>query len=76
MVLSTDIFLFLMFQPSEVEKATILAIIKLVKAYSYYFDGWLMPLQFYNISVDNPYCIIRGKCRTLQKVYDPYHRLM
>ena len=74
MVLSTDIFLFLMFHPSEL-KSDDFSDYKACKVYIYYCDGWLMPLQFHNISVDNPYCIIRGKCRKSQKVNDPYHRL-
>ena len=74
MVLSTDIFIFLVFHPSEL-KSDDFSDYKACKAYSYYCDGWLMPLQCYNISVDNPFCIIRGKCRKSQKVNDPYHRL-
>ena len=63
-----------MFHPSEL-KSDDFSDYKACKAYSYYCDGWLMPLQFRNISVDNPYCIIRGKCRKSKKVNDPYHRL-
>ena len=66
--------IFLMFHPSEL-KSDDFSDYKVCKAYSYYCDGWLMPLQLRNISVDNPYCIIRGKCRKSQKVNDPYHRL-
>ena len=75
MVLSKDIFLFLMFHPSEL-KSDYFSDYKACKAYSYYCDGWLMPLQFHNISVDNPYCIIRGKCRKSQKVNDPYTKTL
>ena len=60
-----------MFHPSELNSEDF-SDYKACKAYSYYCDGWLMPLQIHNISVNNPHCIIRGKCRKSQKLNDPY----
>ena len=71
MILSTDIFLYLMFYPSELKSAD-LSEYKTCKAYGYYRDGWLMPQQYHSMSSDSPYCIIT---RESSKVSGSPHRL-
>ena len=74
MVMYGDIFVYLMFHPSEL-KSDDLSDYKTCKAYSYYSDGWLMPLEYNSISGESPYCIMRGECRKSQKINDPPHKL-
>ena len=67
-----DIFNYLMFFPSELGSKD-LSDYKMCKAYSYYKDGWLKPLQYHNLS-GSKFCILRGQCRASMHVSE-YHKL-
>ena len=69
-----DIFAFLQCHPSELANKD-LSDYKTSKAYSYYAQGWLLPLQFNNISGGSKYCILKGACRPSQRINDVPHKL-
>ena len=76
MVMYGDIFVYLMFYPSKM-KSEDLSDYKTRKAYSYYSDGWLMPLEYnsaYQVRVATS-CNMRVECLESQKTNNPHHKL-
>ncbi|XP_065069462.1 uncharacterized protein LOC135694584 [Rhopilema esculentum] len=69
-----DIFNFLAFHPNELA-STDLSDYKTSKAYSYFSQGWLAPLQFNGINGDSKICLLRGTCRPSQRINDVPHKL-
>ena len=73
MVTSMGICTKLMFFPSELSSED-LSDYKECKAYSYFKNGWLQPLQYHNLS-GSTFCIIKGQYRPSQNVNQPFHSL-
>ena len=69
-----DIFHFLAFYPSEL-KSKDLGDYKMTKAYSYYADGWLKPLDYHPVSEESKYCFLKTTCRPSQKISDVPNKL-
>ena len=74
MTLYPDIFAFLQFHPSELANRD-LSDYKTSKAYSYYSQGWLLPLKLNSISGESKHCILKGACRPSQRINDVPHKL-
>ena len=69
-----DIFDFLAFHPNELASSD-LSDYKQSKAYSYYAQGWLYPLEYHDVDNNCRYCVIRGSCRPSQRINDVPHKL-
>ena len=69
-----DIFNFLAFHPIELA-STDLSDYKQSKAYNYYAQGWLYPLEYHDVDKACRYCVIRGSWRPSQRINDVPHKL-
>ena len=69
-----DIFNFLSFNPSELG-STDLNDYKTSKAYTYYSEGWLNPINYHEISKHSKMCIFKGTCKPSQRVSEASHKL-
>ena len=57
-----DIFNFVAVHRNELASSD-LSDYKQSKAYSYYAQVWLYPLEYHNVDNNCRYCVIRGSCR-------------
>ena len=76
MLLYKDIFNYLMFFPSELCSGykNDFNDYKNSKTYSYNKSSWLQQLLYHNIT-GSSFCIMKGECRKLQSVNDPFRKL-
>ncbi len=69
-----DIYTFLSLRPNELASGD-MNDYKASKAYRYYAEGWLSPLNYHEINNSSKYCFLKATCKPSQRVSEAPHKL-